>query len=163
MTYQAQPGDTLIGLARSIGSTIEELQRANCLPNINTLRVGDNLLLPRLPGMVITPVGGFVAEGCTDPSTFILAPVVGETVTGIIQVLGTATRPDMAYYKIDIRPDYLTVYTEYSRSQIPVIAGILGQVDTRIFSPGLYWIRLTVIGTDQTFGQPCALPMIIQR
>jgi hypothetical protein len=69
----------------------------------------------------------------------------------------------MAYYKLEIRPDYLTVYTEYSRSTFPISAGILGQLDTAIFAPGLYWLRLTVVGNDQTFGQPCAVPMVIRR
>lgn len=153
----------MLGIAQSIGSTLDELQRANCLPNINSLRVGDSLFVPRLPGVVLTPVGGFQFEGCTDPSTLLIAPIPGENVKEIVQILGTAYRQDMAYYKLEIRPDYLSVFTEYSRSQTTVIAGILGQIDTRIFAPGLYWIKLTVIGTDQTFGQPCAVPMIIQR
>jgi hypothetical protein len=152
-----------MGIAQAIGSTIEELQRVNCLQNINALRVGDSLYVPRLPGLVATPIGGFTAEGCTDASTSLIAPMIGETVTGVIQILGTAYRPDMAYYKLEIRPDYLTVYTEYSRSTFPISAGILGQLDTAIFAPGLYWLRLTVVGNDQTFGQPCAVPMVIRR
>ncbi len=163
LAYQVKAGDTLLGIATAIGSTIDELQRVNCLQNINALRVGDTLYLPRLPGSMATPIGGYTAEGCTDPSTSLIIPMVGQTVTGVIQILGTATRPDLAYYKLELRPDYLTVYTEYSRSKTPVTAGILAQLDTAIFAPGLYWLRLTVVATDQTFGQPCAVPMVIQR
>ena len=45
--YTVQPGDTLWGLSREYGTTIEELARINHIANPNLIYVGQKLLIPR--------------------------------------------------------------------------------------------------------------------
>jgi LysM repeat protein len=47
-SYRVQPGDTLFSLARAIGSTVEELKTANCLPD-DRIYAGQLLHMPRVP------------------------------------------------------------------------------------------------------------------
>lgn len=46
--YVVRPGDTLFSIARVTGSTVEELVRANCLPDTRIF-VGQRLRVPQLP------------------------------------------------------------------------------------------------------------------
>jgi LysM repeat protein len=48
-TYQVQVGDNLFRIAQRVGSTVDELTRANCLVNPSVVVVGQNLYVPRLP------------------------------------------------------------------------------------------------------------------
>ncbi|MCB9434405.1 MAG: LysM peptidoglycan-binding domain-containing protein [Ardenticatenaceae bacterium] len=48
-TYVIQPGDTLYNLARQTGSTIRDLQAANCIADPRLLAVGQVIALPQLP------------------------------------------------------------------------------------------------------------------
>jgi hypothetical protein len=48
-TYTVQRGDTLCGLARKFGLSLQELMRANKLDKPIKLRVGQTLVIPRLP------------------------------------------------------------------------------------------------------------------
>ncbi len=45
-TYVVQPGDTLLGLARRYGTTVDELVRWNGITNPNLLRIGQRLEVP---------------------------------------------------------------------------------------------------------------------
>lgn len=50
--HVVQTGDTLLRIAQRVGSTVQELAIANCLPNANLVFVGQQLRVPRLP---VTP------------------------------------------------------------------------------------------------------------
>ena len=100
-------------------------------------------------------------EGCTDPNAEITNLELGEVVSGVFSVIGTANLLDFWYYKLEVRPDFASVYNFYSRSETPVINGQLGQIDQSIFGAGIHWIKLTVIG--KTSGvTPCVIPVIFQ-
>lgn len=70
MVYEVQPGDTLSGIAARTGSTIAELQRANCIENPRLLRVQYRLYVPEDPGPPAGPFAqrclnaGYTAEEC---------------------------------------------------------------------------------------------------
>ncbi len=49
--YIVQPGDTLFIIASQFGVTIEDIIAANAITNPNTLSVGDQLVIPGLPGI----------------------------------------------------------------------------------------------------------------
>ena len=81
----------------------------------------------------------------------------------IIKLQGSAQIANFAYYKIETRPDASTIYTIYNRYQTPVVRGDLAEIDTSIFLPGLYWVQLTVVSSDNKIATPCAIPLIFQR
>jgi hypothetical protein len=163
-------GDTLFSIAQSVGSNIGALQSANCLADINNIFAGQIILVPREPAFAPVPPGllpfpwmgnDLRAEGCTDPNSIITNLVPGQTAHGIFPVMGTASLPDFVYYKIEVRPDFASVYNFYSRSELPIVNGQLAQIDQSIFGTGLHWIRLTVIG-NATNTTPCSIPVIFQ-
>ncbi len=109
-----------------------------------------------------TAAGNQKAEGCTDPSTQITHPIPRQVISGTLVLMGTAWLNDFWYYKIETRPDFATIYTIYNRSETTVINDVLGEVDTNIFSSGLYWIKLTVVNKDGLSPVSCAIPVIIK-
>jgi hypothetical protein len=112
----------------------------------------------------ITPTrDGLTPEGCTDSGVQISNLTPGQKVKGMLTLIGTAYNPNFLYYKIETRPNFSQFYTLYSRYERVVIQNELGTIDTAIFSPGLYWIKLTVVNKDNTIAEPCAIPVNIQR
>lgn len=154
-------GDNLVKIAQNSGTTIEALQAANCLTNINTIRVGQVLYVPN--HAAAGAATSYLAEGCTDTGTRITAPTVGQLVSGILKVEGSATSKDFAFYKLEIRPDAGTAYTLYNSYIKPVSQGVLGEIDTRIFSPGIYWLKLTLVNQSGQAAASCAIPLLISQ
>lgn len=168
LIYTVQPGNTLASIAEASGTTVEELRTANCLPSNASARIGDNLYVPRLP-LFVTPLPTArpdaiaVAQGCTSPGTVITSPVSGQPVTGTILIRGTAYAEDFAYYRIEARPDNSETYNFLLRANETVINGNLGIIDARSLSPGLNWIRVSVVdSTGNVTITPCAIPVIVQ-
>jgi DNA-binding transcriptional MerR regulator/LysM repeat protein len=70
VVYAVQPGDTLSDIAARSGSTVAELQRANCIENPRLLRVQHRLYAPEDPGPPAGPFArrclnaGYSAEEC---------------------------------------------------------------------------------------------------
>jgi LysM repeat protein len=57
-TYTVVAGDTLSQIAQQVALTTERLAQANCLQNVNSLTVGQTLLVPVLPNLVTVPDAG---------------------------------------------------------------------------------------------------------
>jgi hypothetical protein len=166
--YVVGQGDTLLKIAQAVGSSLVELQKANCLTDINNIFAGTPIYVPRMPVMPInsgTNVPGgtnpLQPEGCTDPNVQITNLQPGQVISGVFNVMGTAKLSDFWYYKLEVRPDFATIYNFYSRSETAVVDGSLGQIDQSIFGIGIHWIKLTVIGKTNG-ATPCAIPVIFQ-
>lgn len=101
-------------------------------------------------------------EGCTDPGVQITSLYPGQPFSGVFAVAGTATASDFASYKIEIRPEVMQVFNFHSRSDKPVINGLLASVDARLFAPGRYWIRLSVLTQSDVSPTSCSIPVIFQ-
>ncbi|MCA9973796.1 MAG: LysM peptidoglycan-binding domain-containing protein [Anaerolineales bacterium] len=54
-TLTVQPGDTLFRIAQRVGSSVDELVAANCLPDRNFVSAGQELHVPRLPTPTPSP------------------------------------------------------------------------------------------------------------
>jgi hypothetical protein len=154
-------GDSLVKIAQAAGTTIEALQAANCLANINTIRVGQVLYVPNQTATGAST--SYIAQGCTDTGARITVPTVGQLVSGILKVEGSATSSNFAFYKLEIRPDTGTAYTLYNSYIKPVSQGVLGEIDTRIFSPGIYWLKLTLVTQSGQAAASCAIPLLISQ
>jgi hypothetical protein len=66
----------------------------------------------------------------------------------------------LQYYKIEVRPHTNTEFNFLRDSKTPVVGGVLGEVDPSIFTPGVHWIKLTVISAEHQ--TPCVIPVIFQ-
>ncbi|MBZ0307962.1 MAG: LysM peptidoglycan-binding domain-containing protein, partial [Anaerolineae bacterium] len=65
--YTIKAGDTLGVIAQNVGSTITDLTRANCLPNPDSIVVGQQLRVPKLPAS--TTSGSTTSGSTTTGST----------------------------------------------------------------------------------------------
>lgn len=164
--YVVQSGDTLFTLALSVNATVDDLQRANCLDDINRITTGDPLVLPRLPRPRTAqqpPANDTVVEGCSSPAFRITSPAPGQVVTGMMDIRGTAAFEGFDYYKLEIRAEDARIFSFLLRSDTPVIDGALGAVDTSPFASGVYILRLVVV--DESGNIPpdatCAVPVVI--
>lgn len=168
-TYVVQPGDTLFSIGLAVSSSVNELRSANCLPDVDRILVGDVLYVPRQPTrpmQTFDPVTGSGAArlapvGCMQPGVRITSPGAGQVVTGVFTLTGSATLPDFDYYKLEVRLDEATIYNFISQFRTPVPDGVIGQIDSSLFNPGIHWVRLTVV--DRTGNVPpgatCVIPL----
>lgn len=81
----------------------------------------------------------------------ITAPRMGDTVTGTVNVFGTAAwGPGQAlYYKMELTGPQFPTWTTFSGPfQNPVVNGQLGNFGASGLLPGLYQIRIVVVGMD---------------
>ncbi len=106
------------------------------------------------------PVGsGSSSSVSTVNRYFILSPSPGETVSGVVNVTGTAEfdTAQVAYYKLEIGngrspTEWLTFGTTHNQ---PVNNGTLEQLQANALAPGDYTIRLVLVGHDGNFvGSP---------
>lgn len=170
--YEVQAGETLTGIARATGSAALDLQVANCLDSATSPVPGSVIYVPRLPGEPAQtaaagqPVtdsaaaAGLQAAGCSNPNALITSPEAGARAGGQVAVTGTAAGSSFGYYLLEVRSEFVTVYTQHLRSAEPVINGRLGVINSAVFPPGVYWIRLSVF--DQSGGinnARCAIPV----
>jgi hypothetical protein len=110
-----------------------------------------------LPRVTPTSTGG---DGiCSTPDAHFTRPRVGEVLGGVVSFFGTATHPAFSFYKLELRQEgastsaqFVTFVTAYE----PVVNGLLGQVDTRAFPNGEYWVRLVVVDSTGNYPEPCS-------
>jgi hypothetical protein len=170
--YVVQPGNTLFSIARAVDSTVSELSEVNCLLDVDTIFVGYELAVPRLPehpvetgiAPVQTRVPGVASIGCAEPFAQITSPAVGQRVSGVFSVQGTATLPNLEYYKLEVRSQEATTYNFYMQSETSVMDGRLGRIDSRLFGPGVFYIRLALVDNTGNIppGGTCVVPVIFE-
>ncbi len=77
------------------------------------------------------------------------------TLSGLAEIRGTASRPNMAYWKLEYRPDAATGYTQLYRSDVPITDTVLSLWSTKTVPNGVYWLQLSVVDNTGNFGTPC--------
>jgi hypothetical protein len=148
----------LFSLARISGSAVSDIRVGNCLPN-ETIFALQTLYLP-LPGS--NNVASGAVDGCNAAGVSLDHALVGQTVSGVFEVRGTANIDNFAYYRVEVLPPGANAYVEVRRSFRPVVDGVLARVSATRFAPGEYRLRLVVVDARGGFPQPCDIPVIIQ-
>ncbi len=106
------------------------------------------------------------SSGCLNPEATITDPLDGDTVSGVIQILGAANIRYFAFYKIEYRsesPD--AVWQAISAGTEPVCetwcteTEILGTWDSSLVTPGLYEFRLVVTDPEGNAPLPCTIKL----
>ena len=92
---------------------------------------------------------------CRYANAKITFPSVDRTVSGDIQVLGTANRPDLKSWKIEYRPASTSAFTELNKSSQAIKDAALARLSTKSLPNGTYWLRLSVLGKEHVFVAPC--------
>jgi hypothetical protein len=92
---------------------------------------------------------------CANQSAIISSPAMDGTLSGLAEIRGTASRPNMAYWKLEYRPDAATGYTQLYRSEVPITDTVLSLWSTKTVPNGVYWLQLSVVDNTGNFGMPC--------
>ncbi|MGE4180758.1 MAG: PASTA domain-containing protein [Limisphaerales bacterium] len=109
------------------------------------LSAGDTTIQATRNGITGTApltVHATVADG-VPPSVAITSPANDATLTGPVDVLGTANDANFLKYTLQIAPAGETVFTTIAEGDAPVVNGVLGQFDPTQLLNDLYTVVLT--------------------
>lgn len=110
-------------------------------------------------GATEVPIGTIDGSGCHNPQATLTSPQFGETLSGVIDVEGTADIANFAFYKYEFRgsADSSGVWQAISAGTEPVVDGLLGTWDTGLVPTGDYAFRLVVTDTSGNAPMPCEI------
>ena len=104
-------------------------------------------------------------DGITSATYRIAAPTAGETVSGLVQIRGTASfdPAEVQFYKLEIgtgrAPEQ---WTTLGRTHAePVVNGVLEELHAYSLPPGPYVLRLVLVLYDGNFPPPHSVPITI--
>ena len=113
-----------------------------------------------------TPAPPATAEGeallpaeaaCSSAGTQILAPGNSDQLWGAVEILGTASIPDFAFYKFEIQWPNSSEWVTLQTFETPVVGGVLGYWETSTLEPGNYRFRLVVVDQTGNYPPPCVI------
>jgi hypothetical protein len=101
---------------------------------------------------------------CPDASVRITTPGIDAHLSGVVSVAGTAAIPNFQYYKVEYGagdpPSSWHVLGDVRRRQVS--GGVLETFNADSFSPGVYYLRLTVVDLTGNFPvAPCAVRVVL--
>lgn len=105
---------------------------------------------PNTPSATATPAGQ-----CGGLNGVIKAPLAGATVSGLVEIRGSANIANLSYWKLEYRADANPNYAQLFRSDQPANDQVLSLWSTRTVANGAYWLQLTVVDSSGNFGAPC--------
>lgn len=106
----------------------------------------------------LTAEPGVAGEGCSNPQATLVSPKTGETLSGVVDVVGTASIGNFAFYKLEyanVAPG--SPWRAISAGVEAVTEGNLGAWDTSLLLPGEYLFRLVVTDTSGNAPMPCVI------
>jgi hypothetical protein len=80
-------------------------------------------------------------------------PPETETLRALVSIQGTANHPDFWKYELAAAPFGTQNFFDLAGAEAPVIAGVLGQWDTRAVPDGPYTLRLRVVRRDGNYDE----------
>lgn len=117
------------------------------------------------PTATVEPEPVIVAPACADPRASIIAPGEGQTVSGVVNILGTATHENFMYYKLEYAPgadvDPNSDFAYLGDARVQVTGSVLGSFDSATLDNGPYTIKLTVVDNSGNFPPPCTVSIIV--
>lgn len=102
----------------------------------------------------LTPLAG---QGCTPDQVMILEPKDGDTVSGVVEVKGTADITNFGFYKYEIARPGESVWLSINAGEQPVREDLLGEWVTSVLPPGDYNLRLVVADNQGKFLPACII------
>lgn len=101
------------------------------------------------------------APACPDPRAVISSPGNGATVSGVFNLVGTATHEQFNFYKVEFAPgvDAQQGFTYLADGRGQVFDGTLASINTRGFANGPWTFQLTVVDLTGNFPDPCRVTL----
>lgn len=112
-----------------------------------------------------TPVPVVVAPVCPDNRARLLRPGENEVVSGVVNVIGTATHESFQYYKLEAAPGAGASggFNYVGGGNNPVVNNFLMGLDTFGLGNGVWSLRLIVVDQTGNFPPPCQVTIIVQN
>lgn len=111
---------------------------------------------------VLTPfTTPITATGCVAGQVNIISPKNGETVSGIVTILGTVNIPNLGFYKYEAARPGDTTWLTLGGGRDAVIESKLGDWDTSSRTPGEYLLHLVVADNVGTYLPACEIRIAI--
>ncbi len=97
-------------------------------------------------------------EGCVPGKVEITQPPSGHTISGEVNIEGSAILPNFGFYKVDIAPEDQALFLTIFASHTPVKNGALVEKwDTTTIPPGDYVLQLVVVDNQGKSLPPCRI------
>lgn len=98
---------------------------------------------------------------CPDARSVISSPGNGATVSGVVNLVGTATHDQFNFYKVEFAPgaDAQQGFTYLADGRGQVFDGTLASINTRGFANGPWTFQLTVVDLTGNFPDPCRVTL----
>jgi LysM repeat protein len=151
--YTVQKGDTLAKIAVRFRASVWSIAQINNIANPNVIYPGQRLFI------VAASDAGWATPGCEH----LAWPRDGSTLSGIVQVRGTADLATFGYYKIEYRKDGLDEWHYITSADKPVHNGALGAWDTRTVSDARYVFRLVIVDHSGNYPPPCEIMVHVRN
>jgi hypothetical protein len=141
-------------------------ERPTAMPTVSLLSTPGQESTPGEGLESATPLGEGTQKGagCQNPDARITLPLEGESVSGVIDVRGTANIPGFAFYRIEVnnlKPGSawraLLAGTQTVCDSGCPVQELLGRWDTSLMTPGEYGLRLVVTDTAGNAPLPCEI------
>ncbi len=132
-------------------------------PTVNLLATPTTTLQPTANASEqgqITPSPTLAQSGastCQAGSINILTPSEGQTVSEVVEVIGTADIPNFGFYKIEMKRPEETIWQTIVAGNEVKIEEPLGLWDTRRLFAGTYQLGLVVVDNEARASAPCVV------
>ena len=102
-------------------------------------------------------------EACVPGEVDITEPRDGDTVQGEIQIRGSASIPNFAFYKVEFAPKGTALFLTIKAGREPKVDDVLVETwDTALLDPGEYLLQLVVVDTAGQAKPPCRILIHVQ-
>jgi hypothetical protein len=116
-----------------------------------------------IPTVILQPAQATQPSGCLPGQIEISAPQNGQEISGVVEVLGSASIENFGFYKLEIKlPDALDWLT-LQAGNVAIQGGKLGDWDTRRLSPGEYQLGLVVVDNQARLTPACVVQVRVIR
>ncbi len=118
----------------------------------------DQLSANSTPVPTVEMLNGNCVPGLVD----IISPKEGDSVQGIVEIIGSADIPNFAFYKFEMAAMNDTSWLTIQAGEIITIEGRLGYWDTSLLDPGEYALRLIVVDYQGQTTEPCVVQVRVE-
>jgi len=134
-------------------------------PTVDLLGAPSGALSAEQAALLLTPfppAPPAESQGCMPGQVEVTSPRPNEEVSGAVKIFGTVNLPGFEWYKYELAlrgtEDWKTIAAEHQAKR----GEELGNLNTDMWTPGDYLLRIIVVGnTDQVIGA-CTIPIRIK-
>lgn len=117
------------------------------------------------PTATPTPAPAVQAPNCPDQRALLFRPGQNEVVSGLVNIVGTATHDSFQYYKVEYAPGANAGegFSYIGGGNNPVVSNFLASIDTTALANGNWTLRLIVVDQTGNFPPPCQVTITVQN